>query len=61
MTRIAPSGRYTVDAAAKALGTGLTDPKRFEVVAREGDRLRIGEREIETRREGDHIIAWTPR
>ena len=47
------------EAAAKALGTGLTDPKRFEVVAREGDRLRIGEREIETRRDDDHIIAWT--
>ena len=47
------------EAAAKALGTGLTDPKRFEVVARAGERLRIGEREIETRRDGDHIIAWT--
>jgi 4'-phosphopantetheinyl transferase EntD len=47
------------EAAAKALGTGITDPKRFEVVARAGDRLRIGAREIETRRDGDYIIAWT--
>jgi phosphopantetheinyl transferase (holo-ACP synthase) len=47
------------EAAAKALGTGITDPKRFEVTARDGERLHIGDRAIQTRRDGDYIIAWT--
>jgi phosphopantetheinyl transferase (holo-ACP synthase) len=47
------------EAAAKQRGTGLTDPKQFEVVARDGDRVRIGDVDIRTRRDGDYIIAWT--
>jgi malonyl CoA-acyl carrier protein transacylase/phosphopantetheinyl transferase len=47
------------EALAKAHGSGLTDPKRFEVRGREGDRLMIGDAVIETRREGDYIVAWT--
>jgi phosphopantetheinyl transferase (holo-ACP synthase) len=47
------------EAAAKQLGTGITDPKRFVVTARDGDRMWIGDRAIDTRREGDYIIAWT--
>jgi phosphopantetheinyl transferase len=47
------------EAAAKARGTGITDPKRWEVTARNGDRLHIGELVIDTHRDGSYIIAWT--
>jgi acyl transferase domain-containing protein/phosphopantetheinyl transferase (holo-ACP synthase) len=47
------------EAAAKARGTGITDPKRFEVTRREGERLYLGELAVDTRREGEYIIAWT--
>ena len=48
------------EAAAKAAGTGLEgDPRRFAVAERDGERLRVGERWMETRREGDLVVAWT--
>jgi phosphopantetheinyl transferase len=47
------------EAAAKARGIGITDPKRWEVTARNGDRLQIGELDIDTCRDGGYIIAWT--
>jgi acyl transferase domain-containing protein/phosphopantetheinyl transferase (holo-ACP synthase) len=46
------------EAVAKALGTGMTDPKRFEVRA-DGDKLRIGDFVVETQLDGDYAIAWT--
>jgi len=46
------------EAVAKALGTGMTDPKRFEVRAH-GDKLQIGDFVVETELEGDYAIAWT--
>ena len=46
------------EAVAKALGTGMTDPKRFEVRAY-GDRLQIGDHVVDTKRDGDYMIAWT--
>jgi phosphopantetheine--protein transferase-like protein len=46
------------EAVAKALGTGMTDPKKFEVQAA-GDHLTIGDFTVETRRDGDYAIAWT--
>jgi acyl transferase domain-containing protein/phosphopantetheinyl transferase (holo-ACP synthase) len=46
------------EAVAKALGTGITDPKRFEVRAA-GDKLAIGDFVVDTRREGDYVVAWT--
>jgi acyl transferase domain-containing protein/phosphopantetheinyl transferase (holo-ACP synthase) len=47
------------EAVAKARGTGMTDPRRFEVTAVDGDRLSIGDMVVDTIREGDHVIAWT--
>ncbi|CAN5138369.1 type I polyketide synthase [soil metagenome] len=46
------------EAVAKALGTGMTDPKKFEVHVA-GDHLTIGDFTVETCRDGDHAIAWT--
>jgi 3-oxoacyl-(acyl-carrier-protein) synthase/malonyl CoA-acyl carrier protein transacylase/phosphopantetheinyl transferase len=46
------------EAVAKALGTGMTDPKRFEVRVH-GDKLQIGDFVVETKLEGDYAIAWT--
>ncbi|MFT3695513.1 MAG: beta-ketoacyl synthase N-terminal-like domain-containing protein [Kofleriaceae bacterium] len=46
------------EAVAKALGTGMTDPKKFEV-SLHGDRLKIGDFTVDTVRDGDYIIAWT--
>jgi phosphopantetheinyl transferase (holo-ACP synthase) len=46
------------EAVAKALGTGMTDPKRFEVRAH-GERLQIGDHIVDTKRDGDYMIAWT--
>jgi phosphopantetheine--protein transferase-like protein len=48
------------EAVAKLRGTGITDPKRFEVRAA-GDRLTIDGDLIETARHGDHVVAWTRR
>lgn len=48
------------EATAKRLGTGLGgDPRRFPISAVEGERVRVGECPVATRREGDMIIAWT--
>jgi phosphopantetheinyl transferase (holo-ACP synthase) len=47
------------EAAAKAHGTGMTDPKRFEITRREGVRLYLGDLAVDTRRDGEYIIAWT--
>ncbi|HEY6035150.1 MAG TPA: acyltransferase domain-containing protein, partial [Kofleriaceae bacterium] len=46
------------EAVAKARGTGMTDPKRFEVRA-VGDKLQIGDFVVETKLDGDYAIAWT--
>jgi phosphopantetheinyl transferase len=47
------------EALGKARGTGVTAPRRLDVTAVDGDRLVIDGKPIETRREGDHIVAWT--
>jgi phosphopantetheinyl transferase len=47
------------EAVAKARGTGITDPKRFEVRSIDGERVIIDDRIVETRRDGEHVIAWT--
>ncbi|HEY1555387.1 MAG TPA: beta-ketoacyl synthase N-terminal-like domain-containing protein [Kofleriaceae bacterium] len=49
------------EAVGKALGTGITDPKRFEARALPDGRLAIGDHVVDTRREGDYVIAWTRR
>jgi phosphopantetheinyl transferase len=49
------------EAVAKLRGTGLTDPKRFAVRAAEGDRLHIDDDTADTKRHGDHVVAWTRR
>lgn len=49
------------EAAAKARGHGLGDPRSVEVTARNGGRVRIGEYWIASRREGEEIVAWTVR
>ena len=48
------------EAVAKARGTGITDPKKLEVRAL-GERLAIDEFVVDTRREGDYVVAWTRR
>jgi len=48
------------EAVAKALGTGMTDPKRFEVRV-VGEDLAVGDFTVHTRRDGDYAIAWTRR
>ena len=47
------------EAVAKALGTGMTDPKKFEVVRCEGDHMTIAGFTVETRRDDVYAIAWT--
>lgn len=47
------------EAVAKARGTGITDPKRFEVRAVDGERFVIDDDVVETRRDGNYVIAWT--
>ncbi len=57
------------EAVAKALGTGLEgNPRRFEVKEAAGERLLVGMTDpsdrmkpvwVETRRDGDHVVAWT--
>jgi acyl transferase domain-containing protein len=49
------------EAVGKALGTGVTDPKKLQVTHADGDRLTIGDFAIDTRRDGAYIIAWTRR
>jgi phosphopantetheinyl transferase (holo-ACP synthase) len=46
------------EAVAKARGTGMTNPKAFEATAIDGDRVKIGETWVDTRRDGDYMIAW---
>jgi phosphopantetheine--protein transferase-like protein len=46
------------EAFAKALGTGMTDPKKFEV-RRAGEHFSVGNFTVQTRRDGDYAIAWT--
>ncbi len=46
------------EAVAKARGTGMTNPKAFEVAAIERDRVKIGDAWVDTRRDGDYMIAW---
>jgi acyl transferase domain-containing protein/phosphopantetheinyl transferase (holo-ACP synthase) len=47
------------EAVAKARRTGMTDPRKLEVTAVQGDRLTIGDIVADTVRDGDHVIAWT--
>ena len=49
------------EAVAKALGTGMTDPKKFEVrrVSNGDDNFAIADFTVHTRRDGDYAIAWT--
>jgi phosphopantetheinyl transferase len=48
------------EAAGKANGTGLAgNPKGLTLAALDGERMLIDGRWIETRRDGDYIIAWT--
>lgn len=46
------------EAVAKALGTGMTDPKKFEV-RRAGDHFAIAGFTVETRCDDVYAIAWT--
>jgi phosphopantetheinyl transferase (holo-ACP synthase) len=47
------------EALAKARRTGLGDPRRLAATAAEGDRITVDGVAIETRRDGDHVVAWT--
>jgi len=48
------------EAAGKAAGTGMQgDPRKLVLTEVDGERMRIGERWIATRRDGDFAIAWT--
>jgi acyl transferase domain-containing protein/phosphopantetheinyl transferase len=47
------------EAVGKARGTGVTDPKKLQVRAANGDRLELDEFVVETTRDGDYIVAWT--
>ncbi|MFO1398994.1 MAG: beta-ketoacyl synthase N-terminal-like domain-containing protein [Burkholderiales bacterium] len=48
------------EAAGKAQGTGLAGhPRRVAIEAIDGERVRVAGRWVETRRRGEHVIAWT--
>lgn len=47
------------EALAKARGTGLGDPRRLAATAIAGDRVTLDGVAVDTRRDGDHVIAWT--
>lgn len=48
------------EAAGKARGTGLDGhPKRIVIDTVDGERLRVDGCWVETRRRGEHVIAWT--
>ncbi|MCA9678814.1 MAG: polyketide synthase dehydratase domain-containing protein, partial [Myxococcales bacterium] len=47
------------EAVGKARDTGLGDPRRVEVREVDGDRLIVDGAVVETRRDGDLIVAWT--
>jgi phosphopantetheinyl transferase len=60
------------EAVAKLRGTGITDPKRFEVRpapaaassaagASSAERFAVGDDLVETARHGDHVVAWARR
>ena len=45
----------------KMRGTGLEgNPKQFVITHVDGERLRIADCWVETRQQGDYILAWTP-
>jgi phosphopantetheinyl transferase len=47
------------EAVGKSRGTGLAgDPRSIAADEVAGERIRFGERWVETRRRGDHTIAW---
>nr|HEX4315315.1 beta-ketoacyl synthase N-terminal-like domain-containing protein [Kofleriaceae bacterium] len=45
------------EAVGKLRGTGVTDPRKLVVRAVDGDRLVIDDVSIDTRRDGDHVVA----
>ena len=47
------------EALAKARRTGLTDPRRVAATALAGERILFDGAAVDTRRDGDHVIAWT--
>jgi phosphopantetheinyl transferase (holo-ACP synthase) len=47
------------EAVAKARDKGLGDPRRFEVRDADGDRLIVDGTPVETRRDGELVVAWT--
>jgi phosphopantetheinyl transferase len=47
------------EAVAKARGTGLGDPRRFPVSNVDGETLTIDGLTVRTRREREHMVAWT--
>jgi phosphopantetheine--protein transferase-like protein len=49
------------EAVAKLRGTGMTDPKRFEAHEVIDDQLIIDGEVVDTRRDGEYMIAWTTR
>jgi acyl transferase domain-containing protein/phosphopantetheinyl transferase (holo-ACP synthase) len=46
------------EAVGKLRGTGVTDPRALVVRAVDGDRLVIEDIVVETRRDGDDVVAW---
>ena len=47
------------EAVGKARGTGVTDPKKLAVRAIDGDRVMIDDAVVDTRVDGNYIVAWT--
>jgi acyl transferase domain-containing protein/phosphopantetheinyl transferase (holo-ACP synthase) len=47
------------EAVAKLRGTGMTDPHRVPVTAAAGDTLIVDGITTHTRRDGQHVVAWT--
>ncbi len=47
------------ECAAKARGTGMTNPRSFVVAEIRGEALLVDERWVQTRRQGEVIIGWT--
>jgi phosphopantetheinyl transferase (holo-ACP synthase) len=48
------------EAVAKARGEGLGNPRRFQISDVDGEQLMVDGTPVETRRDGDYIVSWTP-